>query len=791
MIRFWALLALLGCVSPGAVSCPDGVVCPEGLECATVATVPYCVDKSQLGCADGEACAVGTCHEGVCLPNECGNSLVDLGEVCDDGNTTDDDMCSATCTSTNVCGNGIVDPVKAEQCDTGVAGMSGDGCASTCSVEALIWRDVTPRGVGARTGSVIAYDSKRGRAMLFGGRSAQAIHDDTWQYVTSTWIRRGTGRSAPGRSNAAMVYDVARDQLVLFGGFGGDFLGDTWTFDGGTWTQRVTATSPSARLSPAMAYHAARGETLLFGGQKATALGDSWVWNGAAWSELTSGVSPQPYGNPVMAYDPIRMEILYHGGANETWTWNGSWTLKSPTTVPAQVIYDGLAYSSTFDEMVMFSAQATYTWNGSDWQLRSTTTSPTAREGIAMSYAGPGGTILFGGNDQMFSPQTLYQETWGWSGADWSVVPQNPTTPPARQGHAMTYDARHGEIIMFGGGTNSGVLFGDTWRWSDASWSVAPGTGALQLARAYAALAYDSVRDRVVLFGGTDEADYFTTGTAFGDTWEWDGDAGNWEVRATTGPPPRRYASMAFDADAAQIVMFGGSNGSLAPKNDTWTWNGSTWTERTPAIAPPARDGAGMTYDPVRKRIVMFGGASQVPSMALADTWEWDGTAWTERIPTTSPPGRSSATLVYDPGRQTVVLAAGRGPTGFRDDVWEWNGSTWTQLLPQGNPGPVITMAYDNIEHRLIAYGDADFLGVSDDTWALELTTPLATREPCLVGTDDDDGDGRAGCADPDCWGRCTPTCPPLTTCPASAPQCGDGDCAPVESHAMCPTDCV
>ena len=494
MIRFWALLALLGCVSPGAVSCPDGVVCPEGLECATVATVPYCVDKSQLGCADGEACAVGTCHEGVCLPNECGNSLVDLGEVCDDGNTTDDDMCSATCTSTNVCGNGIVDPVKAEQCDTGVAGMSGDGCASTCSVEALIWRDVTPRGVGARTGSVIAYDSKRGRAMLFGGRSAQAIHDDTWQYVTSTWIRRGTGRSAPGRSNAAMVYDVARDQLVLFGGFGGDFLGDTWTFDGGTWTQRVTATSPSARLSPAMAYHAARGETLLFGGQKATALGDSWVWNGAAWSELTSGVSPQPYGNPVMAYDPIRMEILYHGGANETWTWNGSWTLKSPTTVPAQVIYDGLAYSSTFDEMVMFSAQATYTWNGSDWQLRSTTTSPTAREGIAMSYAGPGGTILFGGNDQMFSPQTLYQETWGWSGADWSVVPQNPTTPPARQGHAMTYDARHGEIIMFGGGTNSGVLFGDTWRWSDASWSVAPGTGALQLARAYAALAYDSVR---------------------------------------------------------------------------------------------------------------------------------------------------------------------------------------------------------------------------------------------------------------------------------------------------------
>ncbi len=160
-------------------------------------------------------------------------------------------------------------------------------------------------------------------------------------------------------------------------------------------------------------------------------------------TQQTIGPSPAAYGNGVMGYDPIRMEVLYYG-SSETWTWNGTWTLKSPVTTPSYPFYDGLAYSSTFDEMVMFGPQGTYTWNGTDWQLRSTTMAPVEREGGAMSYAGPGGTILYGGNDQLF-PQTFYAETWGWLGSDWAIVPGNPTTPPARQGHAMAYDARHGE----------------------------------------------------------------------------------------------------------------------------------------------------------------------------------------------------------------------------------------------------------------------------------------------------------------------------------------------------------
>jgi cysteine-rich repeat protein len=55
-------------------------------------------------CAPNEVCN----GAGVCEP-ACGNGVVDPGEVCDDGNTISGDGCSATCNSTEVCGNGILD----------------------------------------------------------------------------------------------------------------------------------------------------------------------------------------------------------------------------------------------------------------------------------------------------------------------------------------------------------------------------------------------------------------------------------------------------------------------------------------------------------------------------------------------------------------------------------------------------------------------------------------------------------------------------------------------------------
>ncbi|MCA9624041.1 MAG: amidohydrolase family protein, partial [Myxococcales bacterium] len=65
----------------------------------------------------------------------CGNSVVETGETCDDGNTADGDGCSSTCqeeTTMGVCGDGMQDP--GEHCDDGNT-MDGDGCSATCQTE--------------------------------------------------------------------------------------------------------------------------------------------------------------------------------------------------------------------------------------------------------------------------------------------------------------------------------------------------------------------------------------------------------------------------------------------------------------------------------------------------------------------------------------------------------------------------------------------------------------------------------------------------------------------------------
>ena len=67
---------------------------------------------------------------------------------------------------------------------------------------------------------------------------------------------------------------------------------------------------------------------------------------------------------------------------------------------------------------------------------------------------------------------------------------------------------------------------------------------------------------------------------------------------------------MAYDAATGTVVLFGG-DGSSGDLGDTWTWNGTTWTEQTPATSPPARESATMAYDAATGTVVLFGGQIQ------------------------------------------------------------------------------------------------------------------------------------------------------------------------------------
>ena len=61
-------------------------------------------------------------------------------------------------------------------------------------------------------------------------------------------------------------------------------------------------------------------------------------------------------------------------------------------------------------------------------------------------------------------------------------------------------------------------------------------------------------------------------------------------------PGPRSYVAMAYDAASTKIVLFGGYNGT-AYLNETWLFDGNTWSRVRTPVAPPARANAQMIYD--------------------------------------------------------------------------------------------------------------------------------------------------------------------------------------------------
>jgi galactose oxidase-like protein len=154
----------------------------------------------------------------------------------------------------------------------------------------------------------------------------------------------------------------------------------------------------------------------------------------------------------------------------------------------------------------------------------------------------------------------------------------------------------------------------------------------------------------------------------------------NWtEQHPQTSPPARLNHAMAYDSVHGQVVLFGGQaylNGTVL--NDTWVWDGSNWTQKTPQNSPPGRYSHAMAYDSSSGQVVLFGGnggnADVYEGGILNDTWVWDGSNWTQKSPQTSPSIRSGHAMVYDSQHQQVVLFAGYGFVGGAlDDTWVWN----------------------------------------------------------------------------------------------------------------------
>ena len=112
---------------------------------------------------------------------------------------------------------------------------------------------------------------------------------------------------------------------------------------------------------------------------------------------------------------------------------------------------------------------------------------------------------------------------------------------------------------------------------------------------------------------------------------------------------------MAYDAATGTVILFGGGgfNGFFG---DTWSWNGTTWTEKATG-GPPARNDASMADDPATSTVILFGG--NIGCCSLQDTWSWNGTAWTQQAPAASPGERVWSMMAFDGPSNSLVLFGG------------------------------------------------------------------------------------------------------------------------------------
>jgi hypothetical protein len=430
-----------------------------------------------------------------------------------------------------------------------------------------------------------------------------------------------------------------------------------------------------------------------------------------------------------MAYDSGRGRALAFSGLGETYEFDGrSWSVLTPATNPASRCGHALAYDTARKRTVFFGGhneyppyqnyKDTWEWDGTNWLRLNPATEPSRRWGYGMVYdSRRGRSVLFGGFDT-----TSLGDTWEWDGTTWQQR-SSTTAPPARWFHGMAYDSARGVTVLFGGNDGT-TVFGDTWEWDGTNWTRRV-PAASPPARFAPGMTYDPVRRRTLIFGG----DPAQSGQPCrDDTWEWDGSS--WTQRLPTTVPAARYRSgFVFDTQRAQVLMFSGNSGTpdFAGLTDTWSFDGNDWTQVTPHVVPVRGT---VAYDTVRRRTVCYGGY-MAATARLSDTWEWDGATWTQLKPATQPPARARSAIAFDTKRGLVVMFGGNTATALPNDTWEWNGTSWRSVsLAQSPPGRTgHAVAYDAARGDVVVQGGVGVAGPMFDTWTWD-GTQWTSRSP-------------------------------------------------------------
>jgi hypothetical protein len=359
--------------------------------------------------------------------------------------------------------------------------------------------------------------------------------------------------------------------MVIFGGWGDGLWNDIWSLPLTgelAWSEILPLGYPPLGLAEHTAIlDPIRDRIVIFGGWNVNNihLNDAWAFSfheAPVWSHLTpAGTPPSPRSNHSAIYDPVRDRMVVFGGGyptplRNTWvlsldgcpTWTELSTLgpSPPGRSRHTAIYDPIR-----DRMVIFGGGSSQVWVLSfvgtpTWSRLEPDGTPPPLAGHTAIYDPIRDRMLvFGGWD---SPGHYVNDTWALSLSDtptWSRLEPTGITPSAQPGYKAIYDTVRARMVIFGGFSSGNPM--EAWELqlqNEPAWKRLDPSGSPPSRRGGFAVVYETTRDAMWLYGGT-----FYGEPPFNEAWEL-----MWE-RAGVSNKDGLEASGSTRADRALLVL--------------------------------------------------------------------------------------------------------------------------------------------------------------------------------------------------------------------------------------------
>ena len=620
-------------------------------------------------------------------------------------------------------------PFNLTRCDSP---SSQGGATMQASIDR--WRSLL---IPSISGESLGYDPEDGRLILFGGVyphqfSSCTTSNSTWEYDGQNWTQMHLSTSPVGRIGGNLIYFPPDQGLVLQGGYepcgtsnADNGVNRTWLFSHNTWTP--LAFGPPFRIRASVSYDPGSRSIVEFGGcclvrpsGPNTTLSDTWVFNGSVWTNATPAFSPEGRQSAPLVTDSADGYVVLGPGWNidrsrvvdSTWAFAGGiWrnlSAVSPVVpgdascaeyLPAAVGVAFIDQSTAVNRMWLFK-------NGS-WSLPASNTNGTPRCSAMPQEPSPWGALMLNGSTTLnFTPS-------GWQLQSPLNAPQIPCiqagSPAEDCFPLLTFDPQIvGDLLLDQG---------RTWGYRNGTWTELQGYfKAVDCISG--SLVYDTADSYPLLWGACGTPPYNST------TWRF-GVSGGWAQVDVSEEPDASisWASMAYDAPDACVLLNAQGASSGKAVNQTWEFRAGTWSRVNSSTNPPvtsegsSMSGQSLTYDPATNSTILY--RTYDGCVTCDQLWSFSRGVWANISGVTSVTLNegAQAPMVYFPDCNCLLLLATPSFWLLTNGSWGLYPGPPRELPPERTRGG---MTYDPLVGAVLLVGG---LGVLD-AWEFGAVPP-------------------------------------------------------------------